>query len=136
MGPKGPIREEAGKVLTVNLKGRPAFEVDDQSTLIYLLLLQKDLWMEKVFVENLYYLHGYWAGLVDRYEEMIEKYHPGYLGDERRSFVTHFVGCKPCGSYGDYPVERCLSSIEMDFNFVDNQVLKLYRLVAGGGGLW
>ncbi|XP_045822954.1 probable xyloglucan 6-xylosyltransferase 3 [Trifolium pratense] len=125
MGPKGPIREEAGKILTANLKGRPAFEADDQSALIYLLLSKKDKWMEKVFLENSFYLHGYWAGLVDRYEEMMEKYHPG-LGDERWPFVTHFVGCKPCGSYGDYPVERCLSSMERAFNFADNQVLKLY----------
>ncbi|XP_061956000.1 probable xyloglucan 6-xylosyltransferase 5 [Populus nigra] len=125
MGPKGPIREEAGKILTANLKGRPAFEADDQSALIYLLLSQKDQWMDKVYIENQYYLHGYWAGLVDRYEEMIEKYHPG-LGDERWPFVTHFVGCKPCGSYGDYPVGRCLRSMERAFNFADNQVLKLY----------
>ncbi|XP_057948023.1 probable xyloglucan 6-xylosyltransferase 5 [Malania oleifera] len=125
MGPKGPIRDEAGRVLTAYLKGRPAFEADDQSALIYLLLSRKDEWMDKVFLENSYYLHGYWAGLVDRYEEMIEKYHPG-LGDERWPFVTHFVGCKPCGSYGDYPVERCLSSMERAFNFADNQVLKLY----------
>ncbi|KAL2462863.1 putative glycosyltransferase 3 [Forsythia ovata] len=125
MGPKGSIREEAGKILTANLKGRPAFEADDQSALIYLLISKKDEWMSKVFVENSFYLHGYWAGLVDRYEEMIEKYHPG-LGDERWPFVTHFVGCKPCGSYGDYPVERCLKSMERAFNFADNQVLKLY----------
>ncbi|KAK9107469.1 hypothetical protein Syun_023480 [Stephania yunnanensis] len=125
MGPKGPIREEAGKILTANLKGRPAFEADDQSALIYLLISQKDVWMDKVVLENSYYLHGYWAGLVDRYEEMIDKYHPG-LGDERWPFVTHFVGCKPCGSYGDYPVERCLTSMERAFNFADNQVLKLY----------
>ncbi|XP_044477636.1 probable xyloglucan 6-xylosyltransferase 5 [Mangifera indica] len=125
MGPKGVVREEAGKILTANLKGRPAFEADDQSALIYLLLSQKDKWIDKVFLENQYYLHGYWAGLVDRYEEMVEKYHPG-LGDERWPFVTHFVGCKPCGSYGDYPVERCLKSMERAFNFADNQVLKLY----------
>ncbi|KAF5443376.1 hypothetical protein F2P56_035935 [Juglans regia] len=125
MGPKGPIRDEAGKILTANLKGRPAFEADDQSALIYLLISKKDEWMDKVFVENSYYLHGYWAGLVDRYEEMMEKYHPG-LGDERWPFVTHFVGCKPCGSYGDYAVERCLKSMERAFNFADNQVLKLY----------
>ncbi|KAI9080569.1 hypothetical protein K1719_037430 [Acacia pycnantha] len=73
-------------------------------------------------LENSYYLHDSWAGLIDRYEEMVEKYHPG-LGDERWPFVTHFVGCKPCGSYGDYPVERCLSSMERAFNFADNQVL-------------
>ncbi|KAJ0104918.1 hypothetical protein Patl1_18804 [Pistacia atlantica] len=102
MGPKGVVREEAGKILTANLKGRPAFEADDQSALIYLLLSQKD-----------------------KYEEMVEKYHPG-LGDERWPFVTHFVGCKPCGSYGDYPVERCLKSMERAFNFADNQVLNLY----------
>ncbi|KAL6559521.1 putative xyloglucan 6-xylosyltransferase 5 [Orobanche gracilis] len=125
MGPKGPIREEAGKILTANLKGRPAFEADDQSALIYLLISQKGKWMDKVFVENSFYLHGFWEGLVDRYEEMIEKYHPG-LGDERWPFVTHFVGCKPCGSYGDYPVERCLKSMERAFNFADNQVLNLY----------
>ncbi|XP_073118982.1 probable xyloglucan 6-xylosyltransferase 5 [Henckelia pumila] len=125
MGPKGPVREEAGKILTANLKGRPAFEADDQSALIYLLISQNDKWMNKVFVENSFYLHGYWEGLVDRYEEMIEKYHPG-LGDERWPFVTHFVGCKPCGSYGDYPVERCLKSMERAFNFADNQVLNLY----------
>ncbi|KAJ4871629.1 putative glycosyltransferase 5 [Raphanus sativus] len=125
MGPKGPIRDEAGKVLTAYLKGRPAFEADDQSALIYLLLSQKDTWMEKVFVENQYYLHGFWEGLVDKYEEMMEKYHPG-LGDERWPFVTHFVGCKPCGSYADYAVERCLKSMERAFNFADNQVLKLY----------
>ncbi|KAL3513141.1 hypothetical protein ACH5RR_025858 [Cinchona calisaya] len=125
MGPKGPIRDEAGKILTANLKGRPKFEADDQSALIYLLISRKEEFMDKVFVENSYYLHGYWAGLVDRYEEMIEKYHPG-LGDERWPFVTHFVGCKPCGSYGDYPAERCLKSMERAFNFADNQVLKLY----------
>ncbi|CAN1151970.1 Probable xyloglucan 6-xylosyltransferase 3 [Linum perenne] len=125
MGPKGSIREEAGKVLTANLKGRPAFEADDQSALIYLLLSQKEKWMNKVYVENQYYLHGYWLGLVDRYEEMMEKYHPG-LGDERWPFVTHFVGCKPCGSYGDYPVEKCLKGMERAFNFADNQVLKFY----------
>ena len=125
MGPKGAVRNEAGKILTANLKGRPAFEADDQSALIYLLISKKDEWMDKVFVENSYYLHGYWAGLVDRYEEMMEKYHPG-LGDERWPFVTHFVGCKPCGSYGDYAVEKCLSSMERAYNFADNQVLKLY----------
>ncbi|CAM0954213.1 unnamed protein product [Alopecurus aequalis] len=98
MGPKGHVREEAGK------KGR---------------------WMDKVYVEDKYYLHGYWAGLVDRYEEMMEKHHPG-LGDHRWPFITHFVGCKPCGRYGDYPVEQCLRGMERAFNFADNQVLRLY----------
>ncbi|GFZ07722.1 Galactosyl transferase GMA12/MNN10 family protein [Actinidia rufa] len=68
-----------------------AFEADDPSALIYLLISKKDQWMNKVFVENSYYLHGYWAGLVDRYEEMIEKYHPG-LG--RREVAIHYPFCE------------------------------------------
>jgi len=125
MGPKGKIREEAGKVLTAHLEGRPAFEADDQSALIYLLISQKKLWGDRVFLESSYFLHGYWVSVVDKYEDMIRTYHPGF-GDERWPFVTHFVGCKPCGSYGDYPVERCMKSMERAFNFADNQILQIY----------
>lgn len=125
MGPKGKIREEAGKVLTDALVGRPEFEADDQSALIYLLITQRDKWGDKVFLENSYYLHGYWVAIVEKFEENIDKYRPGY-GDERWPFVTHFVGCKPCGSYGDYSVERCLKQMERAFNFGDNQILQMY----------
>ncbi|KAF3338687.1 putative glycosyltransferase 5 [Carex littledalei] len=126
MGPKGIIRDLAGKFLTDNLKGRPAFAADDQSALIYLLISdQQHKWLSKVYVENSYYLHGFWVGLVDKYEEMMAKHHPG-LGDERWPFVTHFVGCKPCGLYGDYPMEKCLNSMERALNFADNQILRLY----------
>jgi xyloglucan 6-xylosyltransferase len=131
MRPKGFIRDQAGKILTANLKGRPAFKADDQSALIYLLLSQKDKWMDKVFIENSYYLHGFWARLVDKYEEMMENHHPG-LGDELWPFVTHFVGCKPCGSYGDYPVERSLKSMKRAFNFADNQMVRLYGFAHKG----
>ncbi|XP_057519021.1 probable xyloglucan 6-xylosyltransferase 5 [Amaranthus tricolor] len=129
MGPKGPVRDEAGKLLTAKLKGRPDFEADDQSALIYLLLSEKK-WLDKVFIENSYYLHGYWMDLVDKYEEMSDRYHPGY-GDDRWPFVTHFVGCKPCQKSGDHSAEKCLKSMERAFNFADNQVLKLYGLRHG-----
>jgi len=125
MGPKGTVRVEAGKLLTQTLEGRPEFEADDQSALIYLLLTQNELWSNQVFLEESYYLHGYWVSIVERYEELMEKYHPGY-GDHRWPFVTHFVGCKPCGSYGDYAVERCLNQMERAFNFADNQILDIY----------
>ncbi|KAH6809883.1 Galactosyl transferase GMA12/MNN10 family protein [Perilla frutescens var. frutescens] len=118
MGPKGRVRDEAGKILTENLKDRPSFEAEDQSALIYLLISRRDEWMDKVFLENSYYLHGYWVGLVDRYEEFSEKLHP--------PFITHFVGCKPCTGYGDYTFESCLRSMERAFNFADNQLLEMY----------
>ncbi|KAJ7543066.1 hypothetical protein O6H91_09G023900 [Diphasiastrum complanatum] len=125
MGPKGEVRSQAGKLLTKSLAGRPAFEADDQSALVYLLATQRAVWGGKVYLENSYYLHGYWVIIVEKYEEMIEKYHPGF-GDDRWPFVTHFVGCKPCGSYGDYPVDRCVKHMERAFNFADNQVLEMY----------
>ncbi|KAK8959854.1 putative glycosyltransferase 2 [Platanthera guangdongensis] len=125
MGPKGKIREDAGKVLSSFLKDRPAFEADDQSAMVYLLVTQKDRWAKKVYLESAYYLHGYWGILVDRYEEMMENYHPGF-GDHRWPLVTHFVGCKPCGKFGDYPVERCLKQMDRAFNFGDNQILQMY----------
>ncbi|KAH7578361.1 hypothetical protein ACOSP7_000395 [Xanthoceras sorbifolium] len=125
MGPEGKIRDEAGKILTRELKDRPAFEADDQSAMVYLLATQRDMWGDKVYLESEYYLHGYWGILVDRFEEMITKYHPG-LGDYRWPLVTHFVGCKPCAKLGDYPVERCLRQMDRAFNFGDNQILKMY----------
>ncbi|KAJ6794177.1 putative xyloglucan 6-xylosyltransferase 1 [Iris pallida] len=125
MGPKGKVRTEAGKVLTSFLKDRPVFEADDQSAMVYLLVTQQARWREKVYLESAYYLHGYWGILVDNYEEYIQKYHPGF-GDHRWPLVTHFVGCKPCGKFGDYPVERCLKQMDRAFNFGDNQILQMY----------
>ncbi|KAG2614881.1 probable glycosyltransferase 3 [Panicum virgatum] len=137
MGPRGRARDDAGRLLTATLYGRPAFEADDQSALIHLLLTEKERWMDKVYLENEYYLHGLWAGLVGKYEKVMEKHHPGY-GDDRWPFVTHFVGCKPCSGGGgrsrrgggnssdEYPPERCVSGMERAFNFADNQVLRLY----------
>ncbi|KAK6930157.1 Glycosyltransferase 34 [Dillenia turbinata] len=125
MGPKGNTRIEAGKLLTKELKDRPVFEADDQSAMVYILASQKEKWADKVYLENSYYLHGYWGILVDRYEEMIENYMPG-LGDQRWPLVTHFVGCKPCGKFGDYSVERCFKQMDRAFNFGDNQILQMY----------
>ncbi|CAL0307225.1 unnamed protein product [Lupinus luteus] len=125
MGPKGKIRDDAGKILTRELKNRPVFEADDQSAMVYLLATGREQWGKKVYLENHYYLHGYWGILVDKYEEYIENYHPG-LGDHRWPLVTHFVGCKPCGKFGDYPVERCLKQMDRAYNFGDNQILQMY----------
>ncbi len=77
-----------------------------------------------MFLKSSFYLHGYWVIIVDKYEEMMEKYHPG-LGDKRWPFVTHFLGCKPCNSYHGYSMKRCLTQMERAFNFAENQILQL-----------
>ncbi|KAK7842388.1 xyloglucan 6-xylosyltransferase 2 [Quercus suber] len=111
MGPKGKIRDEAGKVLARELRDRPVFEANDQSAMRE--------WGSKVYLESVYYLHSYWAILVDGYEGMMKNYHPG-LVDHRWPLVTHFVGCKPCVKFADYPMESCLRQMDRAFNFGDN----------------
>ncbi|KAJ8749582.1 hypothetical protein K2173_026231 [Erythroxylum novogranatense] len=92
MGPRGKIRDETGKFPTRELKGRPIFYADDQLTM----------------------------GIsVDIYKKMIKNYHFG-LGDRRWPLVTHFAGCKPCGKFEDYSVERCLKPMDREFNFSEN----------------
>ncbi|KAM3313756.1 hypothetical protein ACQJBY_032959 [Aegilops geniculata] len=119
MGPRGPVRDMYGELFTRELSGRPPFEADDQSALIYLLVTQRERWGDKVFFENSYELNGFWELIVDRYEEL------------RRTgawpLVTHFVGCKPCRRYADsYPADRCRLGMERAFNFADDQILRLY----------
>lgn len=117
MGPSGETRDKWGKILTKELKDRPIFEAGDQSAMIYLLATQREKWGEKMYLENSYNLHGYWGILVDKFEMM---------NRENLPLVTHFVGCKPCGKAGDYPVERCLKGMDRAFNFGDNQILQMY----------
>lgn len=119
------VAVEVGKRLSEVLLDRPVFDSDDQSVLAYLLITQTQRWAPKVYLENSYYLHGYWVIIVDRYEEMMANHMPG-TGDEKWPFVTHFVGCKPCGSEASYGIKRCLLQMERAFNFGDNQILQHY----------
>ncbi|KAK1650672.1 hypothetical protein QYE76_068477 [Lolium multiflorum] len=119
MGARGPVRDMHGELFAKELSGRPPFEADDQSALIYLLVTQREKWGSKVFFENSYELNGFWELIVDRYEEMRR--------EGRWPLVTHFVGCKPCRRYADsYPADRCRLGMERAFNFADDQILKLY----------
>ncbi|KAG2552514.1 probable glycosyltransferase 4 [Panicum virgatum] len=127
MGPRGPVREMYGKLIAETLSDRGPYEACDQSALVYLLVTERARWGGKTFLESSYSLHGFWAGIVDRYEEMRRDPTPGPGGGERWPLVTHFVGCKPCG--GDdssYDAARCRRGMERALNFADDQILNLY----------
>jgi xyloglucan 6-xylosyltransferase len=131
MGPKGKMRMQAGKLLTKTLAGRPDFEADDQSALVYYLSSDRKRWGSKVYLEQSYNLHAYWVMLVERFEEMMEFGKPGGGGDQYRwPFVTHFVGCKPCGTDGkdSYAIDRCIKHMMRAYNFADNQILDHYGM--------
>lgn len=126
MGPRGPVRDRYGKILAEALSNRAPWEADDQSALVYLLVTDRGRWGDKVFLESSYLLHGFWEGIVGRYEEMRSKWRPG-LGDDRWPLVTHFVGCKPCGEQGaSYEAVTCRQGMERALNFADDQILSLY----------
>ena len=71
MGPKGSVRNEAGKEVSKFLSDRPEFEADDQSALVYLLIKQREVWGNKVYMESSYCLHGYWVPIVETFDEMM-----------------------------------------------------------------
>eukprot|EP00249_Psilotum_nudum_P001667 c14295_g1_i1 orf=1045-2511(+) len=75
MGPLGPIRTASGKIQSDLLPDRPKdWPGDDQSALIYLLIKERDLWADKIFIENSYYLHGYWLEIIDNYDTIEKLY--------------------------------------------------------------
>eukprot|EP00897_Mesotaenium_endlicherianum_P009610 jgi/Mesen1/8678/ME000051S08080 len=124
-GPVGKVRDEAGLFFERELPGRPPFEADDQSALVYLLNKHNDTLRERVFLETSYILHGYWHVLVDKYEDMMAHNSPGVIphGNDKCPFTTHFVGCKPCGNYGE-DRQRCFRQMIRAFNFADNQIIR------------
>ena len=112
-------------MLTAKLVDRPAFEADDQSALVYLMLFGDAKWRTRMWLEWAFYLHGYWKFVVYNYENVMAKNKPGF-GDDRWPFVTHFVGCKPCQYSVTGEVGECFKQMERAFNFADNQVLGIY----------
>lgn len=126
MGPKGPVRDEWGKIFTSFLSNRrDNFSSDDQSALAYLIITDEAVRAKVKLVDSdAYTMSGFWIHVVDTYEACAEKYHPG-LGDMRWPWITHFTGCGLCAG-GDNPAynyQTCLHTFERAYNFADNQVL-------------
>ncbi|XP_042026820.1 glycosyltransferase 6-like [Salvia splendens] len=143
MGPKSPRFVRWGETLRETLKDKAFPNSDDQSALVYLLVKGGRRWREKIYVENGYSLHGYWIGIVGRFEEMgrkgeVGRRHAEVEGGgeaadekERWPFVTHFTGCQPCsGEHNEaYEGDSCTVGMERALNFADNQVLRNYGFV-------
>ncbi|KAJ1297484.1 hypothetical protein BS78_01G379900 [Paspalum vaginatum] len=127
MGPRGPVRHKYGELIAQALSDRQPYEACDQSALVYLLVTDRARWGDKTFLESSYCLNGFWADIVDRYEEMRRSPTVPEPGRQQWPLVTHFVGCKPCG--GDdatYDGARCRRGMDRALNFGDDQILKLY----------
>ncbi|CAI5535581.1 unnamed protein product [Closterium sp. Naga37s-1] len=127
-GVKGPMRDAAGVKLFKELSTRPMFEGDDQSAIVWMMAYHPEKYAKGIYLESSFMLHSFWPTITPHYEELMDKYHPGY-GDHRWPLITHFVGCKPCGKIGQIEYEetqRCVENMERAFNFADNQVLRKF----------
>ncbi|CAM6099400.1 unnamed protein product [Calypogeia fissa] len=119
------LRESNVALLDEALSNRPPkWEADDQSILVYLLILEREKWGSQTCFETTILMSGWWLSLTEKFRDE----HPV----EERPFVTHFAGCKPCRdpnpSHEDEVMVRCLKDQEMTYNFADNQVLQQYGL--------
>ena len=90
---------------------RPLFEGDDQSGIVWLMVKQPERFQAQLALDFSYELHGDWLKHTGKYEEYMDKYHPG-LGDERWPLVTHFVGCKPCGKVNAEHMQELRTCVE------------------------
>ncbi|XP_057784420.1 glycosyltransferase 6-like [Salvia miltiorrhiza] len=140
MGPKSPRFKRWGEMQRATLKDKMFPDSDDQSALVYLMLKGKRRWRERIYVENEYALHGYWIGIVGRFEELGRRegrrrrhaeVDVEVAVKERRPFVTHFTGCQPCSGEHNpaYEGDSCRVGMERALNFADNQVLTNYGFV-------
>ncbi|XP_058186380.1 putative glycosyltransferase 7 [Rhododendron vialii] len=74
MGPQTPNYENWAKIQMETLSDKTYPVSDDQSGLIYLLLKEKEKWGDKIYIENQYTLSGYWGGIVDSFDKIIDNY--------------------------------------------------------------
>ncbi|CAI5511005.1 unnamed protein product [Closterium sp. Naga37s-1] len=113
-GVKGPMRDAAGVKLFKELSTRPMFEGDDQSAIVWMIAYHPEKYAKGIYLESSFMLHSFWPTITPHYEELMDKYHPGY-GDHRWPLITHFVGCRPCGKIGQIEYEetqRCVENME------------------------
>ncbi|KAG6553052.1 hypothetical protein Mapa_005389 [Marchantia paleacea] len=135
LGVKG-MRTASGEFLSEVLTNRPEnFAADDQSSLAYLLIFEKQKWASKTALEMSFTLSGHWPTLTEKFEDLMANSHPGF-GDHRWPLCVHFAGCQPCtdiASYGKYPWDTCLLQMDRTFAFADNQVLQTIGFKVDGG---
>ncbi|KAH7847005.1 hypothetical protein Vadar_020675 [Vaccinium darrowii] len=74
MGPQTPNYEKWGQIVTSMMSDKMHPEVDDQSALVYLLLIEKETWGKKIYIEYEYDLSGYWVDFVDKFDTISDNY--------------------------------------------------------------
>ena len=68
MGPQNPQYESFAKILADELPDRAITESNDQSSLVYVMIKEKEKWGGKIYIENEYFFQGYWLDIFRTFE--------------------------------------------------------------------
>ena len=74
MGPHIPLYESFVKILFDELPDRAVTELDDQSSLVYVMIKEKEKQGGKIYIENEYSFQGFWLEFVGIFENISKRY--------------------------------------------------------------
>ncbi len=97
--------------------------VSDQSTIVYLLYTQPELWRNQTLLEKRFTLNGHWAEYAGHLVSGSLKLKDSIWSSDRVPFVMHFAGCQLCSGktdahYADWG--QCRDALAQALNHVED----------------
>ncbi|GBG84088.1 hypothetical protein CBR_g37963 [Chara braunii] len=117
-----PNQTELHSKVTGYIKGMTSF-LCDQATVLYLLVTQKEQWINRVYLEERFHINRYWKPSAFELDSFMEP--DAWKGDGNSPpFVVHFCGCSLCFKKFTDDFEECQRQHERAFNFANNQIIR------------
>ncbi|KAK9749595.1 hypothetical protein RND81_02G137000 [Saponaria officinalis] len=73
-GPQNENYAKWGEIQKSVFIDKPYPVSDDQAALCYMILMEKEIWGNKIYLESEYYFQGYWVEIVDKFENVTRRY--------------------------------------------------------------
>ncbi|KAL9245851.1 hypothetical protein vseg_019453 [Gypsophila vaccaria] len=112
-GPQTENYAKWGQIQESMFYDKTDLKSDDQTALTYMLLMEKDIWGDKIYLESEYYFQGYWVDIVGKFENVTRHYddiqrrvralrtrHAEKAGDRYRAHWSRYLDDANTGGYG------------------------------------
>jgi len=100
--------------------------VSDQSTIVYLLYTQPELWRAQTLLEKRFALNGHWQQYYGRLVPGSLQLSSSIWGTDRVPFVMHFAGCQLCSGKTDSHYanwDECRDAMAQSLNHAEDWAL-------------
>ena len=100
--------------------------VSDQSTIVYLLYTQPELWRAQTLLEKRFALNGHWQQYYGRLVPGSLQLSSAIWGTDRVPFIMHFAGCQLCSGRTDAHYanrDECLDAMAQSLNYAEDWAL-------------